>query len=360
MYPGKTVQRVSSNDALDRVTDALAAVGADEQSARLQAAHLIEAELRGHPSHGLRRLPVLVERIRAGLIEPNARPTFTWGAGAALNVDGNRGLGPVVAYAAIDELLARVGSTGVAVAAVRRTHHLGMLAPYVERLVAHDCIGVVLSSTEGLVHPWGGAGPLLGTNPLGAGVPAANGSVTLDMSTGSVSAGKILDYAERGERLPAGWAVDASGRSTQDPAAAVGGSISPFGGAKGYALGLTLGAIVGALTGTSFGPAVRGTLDSTHETSKGDVIMAIALEAFDQDAQSEELAAYLDLVRASGIDGRDVSIPGDRSREHRARALEDGFDVLEEVWNAVLGLARAQDREIDRDREFDIETEQTV
>ena len=99
MNVGKGAQRISATDAVAMATAALSVAGAGEDTAHAQAAHLVEAELRGHPSHGLRRLPILVERMRAGLIEPNARPTFTWGADSALTVDGNHGFGPVTAEA---------------------------------------------------------------------------------------------------------------------------------------------------------------------------------------------------------------------------------------------------------------------
>lgn len=333
------LRHVDARTAIDAASAALCAAGSGETNARVQAEHLVEAELRGHPSHGLRRLPTLVGRIRAGLLDPDARPSLAWGADSALVVDGMRGFGPVVAYAAMDALRERSVRTGVAVAALHRTHHLGMLAPYVERMGEDDCIGLVLSSTEGLVHPWGGVGPLLGTNPLGAAVPATRGGLTLDMSTGAVSAGKILEFAEQGSPLPPGWAVDAGGRTTTDADAAIGGAISPFGGAKGYALGLTLGAIVGVLTGTAFGQEVRGTLDTTHEVTKGDVIALIRLEAFGRPAASSALADYLDLIRESGADGRPVSVPGDRSRRARERALVEGFDVRADVWSTVTALA---------------------
>lgn len=343
MAPGTEVRHIDAETAIVVATAALVGAGAGSRPARLQAEHLVEAELRGHPSHGLRRLPTLVGRIRAGLLDADATPTFTWGSASALVVDGNLGFGPVTAYAAIDELLSRTGETGVAIAALRRTHHLGMLSPYVERLGERGCIGIVLSSTEGLVHPWGGAGPLLGTNPLGVAVPAADGGITLDMSTGSVSAGKILDFAERGIPLPDGWAVDEAGRATSDADAASRGAISPFGGPKGYALGLTLGAIVGVLTGTAFGPEVKGTLDTTHDVTKGDVICAIDVAAFGQRPDSRDLAAYLEVIRASGTAGRRVTVPGDRSRVARARAVSGGFEIMDDLWLALEKLA-AEDR----------------
>lgn len=326
--------RVTAEEMTCRATEFLIARGAPEDTAQIQAAHLVEAELRGHPSHGLRRLIVLGGRIERGLIDPAAQPQLDWVATGALRVDGRRGFGPVAAYRAVDALVERIRSTGIAAASLRNTHHLGMLAPYVERMADAGAIGIVLSSTEGLVHPWGGAGALLGTNPIGIGVPATGGDVTVDMSTGAVSVGKILDYRAKNLPLPDGWAVDASGVPTTDAAAAAEGAISPFGGPKGYALGLAFGAMVGALTGTAFGPDVYGTLDVEHQTTKGDVIVAFDAATFAGADMRDPLGGYLDLVRASGT-GAPVTIPGDRARTARAERLRDGVEIATDVWEQL-------------------------
>lgn len=336
MHADTAVERIAVDEVRARVRSVLRRVGADDDRAAVQTDHLIEAELRGHPSHGLRRVGVLRDRIAAGLIQPNATPRSEWSARASLRVDGGHGLGPIAAYAAIDELTARVEETGVAVAALRRTHHIGMLAPYVELLADRGCVGIVMCSTEALVHPWGGSGALVGTNPIAISVPAPGGAVVLDMSTSQVSAGKILDHHERGVALPDGWAVDAAGRPTRDAAAAVAGAIAPFGGSKGYALGVTLGALVGLLSDTAYGPDVRGTLDTSHDTSKGDVIVALSVDALSSGGSSGQLGAYLDRLRESGVDGAPVMVPGDRARASRTRRLEEGIDVTERLW-AELG-----------------------
>ena len=223
---------------------------------------------------------------------------------------------------------------GVAVAAMHNTHHLGMLAPYVERIAEAGAVGVVLSSTEGLVHAWGGAGALLGTNPIGVGVPASGGDLILDMSSGSVSAGKILDHRAKGLPLPAGWAVDSDGVPTTDAAAAAEGAISPFGGPKGYALGLAFGAIVGALTGTAFGPDVHGTLDTDLPTSKGDVIVVFDPVLLAGSDTSSTLGAYLDDVRASGVRGPAL-VPGDRARAMRDQRVASGLRIAVDVWRMI-------------------------
>jgi LDH2 family malate/lactate/ureidoglycolate dehydrogenase len=245
----------------------------------------------------------------------------------------------VVADRVLAALLTRVPDVGVAVAAVRRSSHLGMLSPYVERVAREGAAGIIMTTSEALVHPWGGRGALVGTNPIAIGVPSRDGAVSLDMSTGMVSAGKILDYAARGRSIPEGWAVDADGHPTTDPRAAAAGAISPFGGAKGYALGLALESLVGLLSGTAFGRDVTGTLDTDHPTTKGDLMIVISAGAFGADPRGSALAAYLDEVRASGVERRPVWIPGDRARRNREHGLAEGFDLDSELLETALGLA---------------------
>ncbi|WP_285251177.1 Ldh family oxidoreductase [Pseudarthrobacter sp. fls2-241-R2A-168] len=317
------------------VTNALVKAGATVSDAQVQANQLVDAELRGHASHGIRRVPVLCDRLHAGLIVSGASPDTTWVSESVLDVDGNLGFGPVSAHAAIDELLPRAASTGVALAAIRRSHHIGMLAPYVERMASAGFVSMVMTTSEGLVHPWGGAGALVGTNPIGIGVPSGDTPLILDMSTAAVSMGKILDYKAKGLEIPHGWAVDRNGRPTTDAAAASEGAISPFGGAKGYALGIAVEAIVGLLTRTAFGTEVTGTLDATQPTTKGDLFLVISTDVLRADESAQALARYFEQIRGSGVDSGVVSIPGDRARRTRTERLEAGVPVDGALWATI-------------------------
>ena len=321
------------------VQTALVRAGAAVPHAATQAAQLVEAELRGHPSHGIRRLPVLVGRLTNRLISVGATPKLTWLAPSALQVDGEYGFGPVAAHAALDELLPRAAQTGIAVATIAHSHHIGMLSPYVERMVQAECIGLILTISEGLVHPWGGVGPLVGTNPIGIGVPSTKGPIILDMSTAAVSMGKVLDYAARDEPMPSGWAVDAAGEPTTDARAVARGAISPFGGVKGYALAVALEAMVALLARASYGLDVKGTLDTQHPSTKGDVFIAISTEMFGASASDADLAAYLELIRGSGHNGATVSVPGDRARAEREERLAHGIPIDPALWQTVQSLA---------------------
>ena len=149
----------------------LTALGVPEPAARDQAELLLEGDLRGHASHGLRRLDMLAQRLRSGAVRAAAQPTSTWTTESVLVIDGDGGLGPPVARRAVEELIAKVAGTGVVVAAVRNANHLGMLAPYVESMADAGVIGIALTTSEALVHPWGGTRALVGTNPLAIAVP---------------------------------------------------------------------------------------------------------------------------------------------------------------------------------------------
>jgi LDH2 family malate/lactate/ureidoglycolate dehydrogenase len=318
-------------DAWETGVALLARAGVPAEAADLQVDLLIEAELRGHPSHGLLRLPRILERIANGVASPTARGRHAWRGTALLEVDGQQGLGPVVAVTALKEVGARARTTGVACAVISASNHLGMLAWYAERVSAAGQILIGVTTSEALVHPWGGAVAMVGSNPVTIGIPAVPHPLVLDMATAIISMGKVHDHAIRGLPLQPGWAVDSGGSPTVDPDRAKGGAIAPFGGAKGYGLGIAIEALVGALTSSAMGRDVAGTLDSVHPATKGDVF--IVLQPPDP-GRGEELGQYFDAVRSSARvpGGEPVSVPGDRSRLRRARSTDHGIDVPDDLW----------------------------
>lgn len=330
--------KIGWSEAKNTAIKVLAAAGTPHDCAEIQAELLVEAELRGRPSHGLLRLPRLVERIRNGVLDPAARGDAQWRGAALLEVDGQRGLGPVVAYAALDLIGARAReSSGVAVAAIHNSNHLGMLALYAERVARQGQILIALSTSEALVHPWGGRHAMLGTNPIAIGVPGADQPFVLDMATGLVSMGQIHDHAHQGRALQPGWALDADGNPTTDAEAAKQGAIAPFGQAKGYALGLAFEVLVASLTGSALGRDVQGTLDSTSVCNKGDVFIVIEPAS---GAMATSITAYLDAIRACAPadPSMPVLVPGDRAVSQRARSLEQGLTIAADVWERILTL----------------------
>lgn len=304
--------------------------------AKVQVDLLLEADLRGVPSHGMLRLPRIIARIASGATDPAATGMREWRGEAFLAVDGGRGLGPVVAEAAIADLSERVGRTGVAVAAIRNSNHIGMLGYYAEKAARAGHTMIALSTSEALVHPWGGRQAMLGTNPIAIGVPTGGEPFMMDTATSLVSMGEIHDHANRGVPIPDHWALDAEGNPTSDAEAAKAGSIAPFGQAKGYALGLAFELLVTSLSGAAIGRDVKGTLDDTSICNKGDVFILI-------DGPRPDLQAYLEAIRtaepAAGFDR--VLVPGERGRATREKRLIEGVPIADDVWTKIQQLAQA-------------------
>lgn len=335
------VVTVTAQEQMELLEGILRGLGATPEESSIQADVLTEADLRGVHSHGLQRLPVLVERIRKGLLQVAVEPDRSWTTDAVLCVDGKDGFGTAIAETCLRELMPAARKHGIGVLAMRDTSHLGMLGYYCDRRAAEGFICIGFTTSEVLVHPYGGAEALLGTNPLAIGIPGDPRPFVFDMATSIVPMGRILAYMHRGEELQEGWAIDADGNPTTDPAAASKGAIAPVGGPKGYGLALSIALLAGLLPGADVGRSVRGTLDVDYRCTKGDLFFLIDPRGFVGGATlATGVKAYLDELRASrpqqGFE--QVAVPGDRGHELRQERLTNGIPHPEEVWYAAEGL----------------------
>lgn len=334
---------VSVEECRDAAQKALERAGVGAVAAQLQTDLLLDAELRGVPSHGFLRLERIIARISNGIADPLTRGVHSWRGNSFLRVDGQQGLGPVVAMHAAKVAGERARQSGIAVAAIAHNNHIGMLAWYAEALAEAGLVSIILTTSEALVHPYGGARALLGTNPIAIGVPTDSGPFVIDLATSLVSMGEIHDHAHRGAPLPPGWALDASGQPTTDAEAAKQGAIAPFGAAKGYALGLAFELVVTALTGAALGRDVTGTLNAEFKSNKGDVFILIDPLS----GQGAALSAYLETIRQTppmaGFE--QVLIPGERGRARKAERLAAGITLADPVWATMQKLRDAAQRE---------------
>lgn len=323
----------------------LLANGVPPDHARTQAGLFIEAEMRAIPSHGLLRLRRVIERIHARLTVPGVIGDQQWTARCFLSVDGQRGLGPVVAMAALDAIIPRAQEAGIAIAAIRNTNHLGALAYYAEHVASLGLTCISLTISEALVHPYGGRKAMIGTNPIAIGVPSSPHPMVLDMATGLVSMGKIHDHANRGAAIPLGWALDENGDPTTDASAAKKGAIAPFGGAKGYALGIAFEVLVASLAASAIGTDVKGTLDSVNVSNKGDLFIVIAPPH--AEAAKALVTDYLDSIRAAAPADPEhpVLAPGDRAHKVRAQSEKRGVYLDDGLWADLQKLAAESRKE---------------
>jgi LDH2 family malate/lactate/ureidoglycolate dehydrogenase len=321
----------------------LMAEGVPPEDARLVAGCLVEAELWGHPSHGLLRLPWYAARLRAGVIDPAAEPELVVDAGAVAVLDGREGLGHVLAARAARLAVLRARDHGVGAVGVRNSNHFGMAAHFSRMMAEDGCVGVVTTNASPAMAPWGGRDKAVGANPWSIAAPAGRHGVTvMDIANTGVARGKIYAARERGTPIPAGWATDAGGVPTTDPVAAAEGLILPMGGHKGYAISFMMDVLSGVLTGAEFATGVSGPQQAERRSGSGHLLVALDVAAFLPPAEfagrMERLVAEMKSVPpAEGF--AEVLVPGELEDRNRARREREGIDLPGVTLAALRELA---------------------
>ncbi|MFZ4451607.1 ureidoglycolate dehydrogenase [Salibacterium aidingense] len=217
---------------------------------------LVHANLRGVDSHGVLRTEHYVQRISSKSINTDPNISIKRTGPASAIMDGDDGLGHVIAKQAVDEAISIAEKSGVGMVSVFNSTHCGALSYYVNQAIAKNFIGMAMTHTDKQVVPFGGAQPFFGTNPIALGFPASqNKPIILDMATSNAALGKILNAKKSGEpSIPENWGVNENGEPTTDPNQVA--ALLPFGGPKGYGLAMVVDLFSGVLTGSAFGPHI--------------------------------------------------------------------------------------------------------
>lgn len=244
---------------------AFVACGVPQEHAESTAHILVLTEQWGLKSHGLLRVPHYLRRLLAGGCNPDARLGTVTDAGAAVVLDGDRGLGHWQAWRAAELGVDRARLHGVSWVSVADSNHCGALGTYTLPAVEAGMVALVFSNGPAVMPPWGGTVPVFSTSPLAGGIPGEEGHGVVDMAMSTVARGKIAALADSGEALPEGWALDKDGAPTTDLQAALHGMLSPLGGAKGYALAFLVESLTGVLVGPSLSAEVRDMFDPAHD-----------------------------------------------------------------------------------------------
>ena len=305
---------------------------AAEEEAAVVADAIIKAELRGIDTHGVHLLTLLPERVEAGMLQIPTRLTVVQQSGATALLDGGNGLGPAAAHRAMGISIEKAKEFGIGCCLVRNTNNIGMLSVYTLMAVQANMIGIVMANSAASMSPWGGAEAFFGTNPLSISIPGEAGAppVVLDMSSTVVARGKIRRAERLKEGIPAGWAFDATGTPTTDPAAALKGTLMPIGGPKGYGLALMIDVLAGMLSGSKYGPEIRTFHQLEGPTGVGVFMLAVEIERFMPLGQFTALfRTYLASIKASrkakGISR--IYLPGEIEYEKEKQGLSEGIEV---------------------------------
>jgi (2R)-3-sulfolactate dehydrogenase (NADP+) len=318
------------------VVDTLARCRTSRANAHCVARALVAAEADGLTGHGLSRLPTYAAQAKVGKVDGFATPAVTRPRPATIAIDACNGF----AYPAIDLGVATLPETarqqGIAAAAIRRSHHCGVAGHPVERLAQDGLIALMFANTPAAIAPAGGTKGVLGTNPIAFACPLpGRPPIVVDLSLSKVARGNILAAQQRGERIPEGWALDAAGRPTTDPASALTGTMLPLGDAKGTALALMVELLAAGLTGANFAAEASSFLDAEGPPpGTGQLIIVFSAAAFggsDVDARFAALAASIEQQPGARL-------PGTRRLAARAKAATDGLVIGEALLAEIRGM----------------------
>ncbi|MFO1166633.1 MAG: malate/lactate/ureidoglycolate dehydrogenase [Rhodoblastus sp.] len=333
--------------------DTFARVGSTPEEAVRVARSLIGANLTGHDSHGVIRVPRYVDWVKTGDIVPNQTVAVLVDTPALAVVDGRYGYGQTVAPDAVRIGIAKAKGSGLSAVALRDAGHIGRIGEWAEMAAAEGLVSIHFVTASGsiLVAPFGARQRRLSTAPFCVGIPREGQEpVILDFATSVVAEGKVMVASQGGKKLPEGALIGPDGEFSTDPATLYGpydpegprdatqgkGAIRAFGDHKGSGLAFMCEILGGSLTGAkATGPGRRfcnGMFSIYVDPRRVD-----PEHVFDADV-TRYIAYFKSAKPAKGVD--EVLVPGEPERRTRAERLKNGVPLTEATWNSILAKAR--------------------
>jgi len=329
-------------DALAGAVRAIvAAAGSADAEAAAVAANLVEANLRGHDSHGVGMVPRYIDAVLEGGLAVNAHVAVQQDSGALLRLDGQSGYGQVIGREAMELGAVRAREHGVCVVGLAHSHHLGRIGQWAEQCVDAGLVSIhfVNVLSRPVVAPFGGRDARLGTNPFCVGIPRPGGEpIVLDFATSKIAQGKTRVAHNKGVTVDPGTLIDDHGEPTVEPRYAVVeplGALLPFGEHKGAGLALVCELLGGALAG---GTTARAVTDGRRRVLNSMLSILVDPERLGTAANlAREMEGFVAYATASppqpGLER--VLTPGEPERATRARRLREGIPVDAVTWAEI-------------------------
>lgn len=315
----------------------LTAAGASPLQAGPLAAAIARAEADGIPSHGLMYLPVYAEHLGCGKVDGQAVPVLDRPRPGVLRVDAATGFAHPAIARGMPLLVHAARQNGIAGLAVRNSYNCGVLGHHAEALAAQGLAALCFTNAPASIAPAGGTRPVVGTNPVALALPDGQGGARLliDQSASVVAKSELVKRAKAGRAIPEGWALDAGGQPTTDPAEGLKGTMVPAGGPKGVGLGLIVESFAALLAGATLGidaAPFSGTTGGPPRT--GQFLIAIDPGA----TAGAGFAPALDRLAAAIATQEGARLPGDRRKAARERTKRQGVDVDSSILARIRAL----------------------
>ncbi len=299
---------------------------------------LVKANLAGHDSHGVLRVPAYLRSIAANDLNPAAEPAITRETTNLLFVDSQNGFGHYAARQAMEWAIHKARQAEVCCVSFVNTGHIGRLGEYAEQAAQAGCIGLIAFGVggrkRGVVAPFGGISGALMTNPIAVGVPTDDEiPFILDYATSVVAEGKLQVARSKKAKLPEGYIINKHGQPSTNPADFYdGGYLLPFGGHKGYALGMLM-VLLGGLSGN---------FNSETGFMKGEFMQVININAFTPlEAYQRGVRALLNDIKTipPAPDFDEVLVPGEFEHRSRVKRLVEGIELPATIYSEFQGWA---------------------
>jgi ureidoglycolate dehydrogenase (NAD+) len=315
------------------------AAGVPAHDAAAVAGVLLWANLRGVDSHGVLRVPRYLRWLKDGVVNPRPDLRVVRETPAALVIDGDRCFGPVGLRFAMTRAMEKAGEAGIGWAMLRRSTHAGAIGYYPLMAARAGMAGLCIGGSIPNMAWHGARAAGVATSPVAIAVPGRDHPpLMLDMATAVAAIGKLLYYRDAGLPLPAGWALDAAGAPTTDPAAAA--IPMPLGGPKGAGLALMFECLTSLMAGAPLlEPRLAG---RTRGHAQAGLAVAIDIARFtDPDDYRRNVdalvAAIKALPRAGGVD--EILVPGEHGDAIARRRTETGIPLPAGTWDRLAGAA---------------------
>jgi LDH2 family malate/lactate/ureidoglycolate dehydrogenase len=321
-------------------------LGFSWQGAGRTAAVVVEADLRGVHSHGVRLLGEHLPQIRRGTINPAATAELIRESGATALYDGHHGYGPDLCASVLDRLIDLGRTFGIGLVSIRNSSHWGCPAYYTRRIAHSGLIGIGMTNTSPAMPIWGSSAKSVGNNPLTIAAPRPGGEpIVLDMAMQVASWGKIALAARSEAKLPPGAGFDRSGHPTEDAQEILrSGRARPVGDYKGSGLAVMMEILTGIMAaGQSCFAVGRALAEGSHQ-HKTQTFIAIQVGVFaSRDTYAKSLAAFCrETTHAPLAEGFSaIMLPGDRSNELLAERRQNGIPVTESMRVGIDRIAEA-------------------
>lgn len=291
---------------------------------------MLEADMAGTATHGIRMLPAYLEKIDNGFFSKEKIEVIKTTAAFTV-VDAHNSIGALSAARCADIAIRNAKQSGLHVVFSKNGNTFGAASYFTNRIAKEDLIGIAFSNSPAAMPVANGAEPLLGTNPLAFSCPTKSyGPIMMDMATSVVAKSRLGLYKQEGKLIPEGWALDKQGHPTNDPEEGIKGLILPMAGFKGYEIAMMIDIISGVLSGAGFLNRVNKFYSVDNKPMNvGQTFIAIEPNMIFGDDFLNEMDQYIEIIRNSKtVEDKKVIVPGDRRKELKETAVANGI-VLE-------------------------------